>query len=93
MQKSPVTIEWEGTRKDTLTETAVFDGTEACLGKILGRPLMYPSIKLPNNSLHAAGRSYYTFYVSARNRGLRPHMNIHRLGRWMFNIHSAKEQK
>lgn len=58
MQKSQVTIEWEGTRKDTLTETAIFDGTEACLGKILGRPLMYPSIKLPNKIVvtDSAGR-------------------------------------
>ena len=41
-------------------------------------------LRAASNNLYAVGRTYYTFDVYAKNRGLCPHMKNHPLGGWMF---------
>ena len=43
-------------------------------------------LRAASNNPHAVGRTYYTFDVYAKNRGLCPHVKNHPLGGWMFII-------
>ena len=50
-------------------------------------------LRAASNNLYAVGRTYYTFDVYAKNRGLCPHMKNHPLGGWMFIAKSQKKPK
>ena len=50
-------------------------------------------LRAASNNPYAVGRSYYTFDVSARNRGLCPHMKNHPLCGWMIIVYRKPQAR